>query len=59
MPVQFQPFKARSTFSIMAKERSGKVVLVDEALLESLLEKVVRVEARLQSLSGEGSEGHP
>ncbi len=44
---------------MMVKEKSGRVVLVDEALLESLLEKVVRLEARLQSLSAEGSEGHP
>jgi len=38
---------------MMTKGNSGKVVLVDEALLESLLDKVERLEARLQSLSGE------
>jgi hypothetical protein len=58
-PIRSQPFKASPTFSMMAKERSRKVVLVDEALLRSLLEKVEMVEARLKSLSGEGSEGRP
>ncbi len=44
---------------MMTKEKRGRVVLVNEALLKSLLEKVEKVEARLQSLSGEGTEGRP